>query len=407
MEKNRLKDIKEIIIAFLLAIVFIFTQIFAYYQGVIFGADNHEIVEEVKDEVFNKKESNRRYIQPGTSVPTSGYVEKLYFNTSLSTSEVVTILSKLTYTQTPLFQAPLVPVLFAQDGNPIIFIGHTSYSHAESYFITIVTDMNNMQFVNAFDYNNGTDDGWKLNEYNINKNVISEYMGLSIGTQNELIINLVSTTPFPGNDVLTVPNIGYVENVYLNVYLNTSEVKNILKNLNYFKYDDNDLAYYVLCLEDLIDSITILTNNDKTEFIIAENIGGSLMYIFSTTSNVGFVGWNEEFDGIINVSSFVTNFTDDNISVGLENYKLTNLFSTTPFEKPLFLKQFIDDASDIVLGFITILVNATVSLTDIMYNESTNQLTIVGSAFALALAVGVVYLFFRLIRGLIRSNNRG
>ena len=282
MEKNKLKDIKEIIIAFLLAIVFIFSQIFAYYQGVIFGADNHEIVEEVKDDVFNKKESFRRYSLVGTTVPNTGYVEKVYFNTSLSVEEVVGLLSQLTYTNSTFAPMPV-------------------YGLLDKHY-------------------------WVNNEW----------------------VDLV---------------------------------------LCIFKFDDSTYA--------------IVDYSNMLFYFISDTLP-------DMPSDEAFVGWNPDFNGEIIIEGDVTDHLQD-IPFGNENEKLTQLFSITPFEeeKPLFFEQFIEDASDIVLGFITILVNATVSLTDIMYNESTNQLTIVGSAFSLALAVGVVYLFFRLIRGLIRSNNRG
>lgn len=283
MEKNVSKNIKDIIIALLLSILFVFTQFFAYFQGVIFGADNHEIVEEVKDEVFNKKESNRRYSQVGTEVPNSGYVENVYVNMALSDIEIYDLLSNIEYSE-----------------------------DNDDYFVFVVGEFDNALIIMRFN----------------------------------------------GNDYsLDVP----------------------------FIYVILDAFYDVL-----------YSSYNFTHQLIGEISKG----------------WKSNFNGVIGVNSNVSNEIDD-ILVGNENDKLTSLFSITPFEeeeeeeKPLFFEQFIEDASNIVLGFVSILVNATVSLTDIMYNESTNQLTIVGSAFALALAVGVVYLFFRLIRGLIRSNNRG
>lgn len=273
MEKNRLKEIKEIIIAILLAIVFIFSQIFAYYQGVIFGADNHEIVEEVKDDVFNKKESFRRYSSAGTTVPSSGYIDNIYFNTNLNSDEVLNIINKLNYIDVSnLGFVGYEAVFIYSDSSMNYALG--AVRSGEDYYISLITDGSN----------------------------VSDFWSYGFGWRAALV------NPLP-------------------------------------------------------------VNNDNALSDLAPMVGQEI-----------------------------------------QNEVLKNLFSITPFvedEKPLFFEQFIEDASDIVLGFITILVNATVSLTDVMYDESTNQLTIVGSAFALALAVGVVYLFFRLIRGLIRSNNRG
>lgn len=72
---------------------------------------------------------------------------------------------------------------------------------------------------------------------------------------------------------------------------------------------------------------------------------------------------------------------------------------------------FLEGAGSIVGEFGEILVSAVQTIANIIYTPGTEgqpgTLTIVGGAMALALGVGVVYLMFRLVRGLIKSNNRG
>lgn len=70
-----------------------------------------------------------------------------------------------------------------------------------------------------------------------------------------------------------------------------------------------------------------------------------------------------------------------------------------------FITEFLSSAAEVVTSFGSILGSAVTAITGIFYTEA--GLTIVGAAMAFALAVGVVYLLFRLVRGLVKSNNRG
>lgn len=62
-------------------------------------------------------------------------------------------------------------------------------------------------------------------------------------------------------------------------------------------------------------------------------------------------------------------------------------------------------AATVVQNFATILVNAVSSITSVFW--SGEELTIVGAGLAMAIGVGAVYLIFRLVRGLVKQNNRG
>lgn len=73
-----------------------------------------------------------------------------------------------------------------------------------------------------------------------------------------------------------------------------------------------------------------------------------------------------------------------------------------------FITEFIEGASSVVSSFSSILSSAVQGIANVFYTPGADGgLTIVGGAMAFALAVGVVYLLFRMIRGLVKQNNRG
>lgn len=73
-----------------------------------------------------------------------------------------------------------------------------------------------------------------------------------------------------------------------------------------------------------------------------------------------------------------------------------------------FISDFLGGAAEVVGAFGGLLTSAVQAITSIFYTPGADGgLTIVGAAMAFALAVGVVYLLFRLVRGLVKSNNRG
>ena len=76
-----------------------------------------------------------------------------------------------------------------------------------------------------------------------------------------------------------------------------------------------------------------------------------------------------------------------------------------------FVTEFLSAGATVATNFGTVLVNATQAITDIVWiaNEggTGGQLSIVGAVLALALGVGAVYLIFRMVRGLVKQNERG
>ena len=124
----------------------------------------------------------------GTTVPNSGYVEKVYFNTSLSIEEVVSLLSQLTLNEEGIREHFLMG---KTDVNLNIWCmtqeGMWGISDEKGSFYFVSADIG-LGFA-----------GWNPNityPLAINSEVISEINGVSIGTQNHLLSNLFSITPF-------------------------------------------------------------------------------------------------------------------------------------------------------------------------------------------------------------------
>jgi len=313
----------------------------------------------------------------GTIVPNTGYVEKVYFNDKLSAEEVYNILSQLTYVEIPISDALVYPILFANDGNPVVFITKSigDVSGFTYYNIFSATDITNSETainVLRIDYPNDIlIVEFNYTEYTINKEVINDYSGLSVGTQNNLISSLVSSTPFTettpklyhiknnvkyeiasktnaiidvkelpveniDNQVLyriepknnwqgtTVPNGEYVGNVYLNINLSVDEVMAFLTQLDYSLFGNtnafirNSNNTKMLCAYiSSTNNVYTIRNYYTNEFYFVDKVG---------LSTVDFVGWNPEFNGIIE-------FNDNAAELTTQNELIKNLVSITPFVK--------------------------------------------------------------------------
>lgn len=136
----------------------------------------------------------------GTAVPNSGYVDKVYFNDKLSVEEIVNILSKLTYIQTPLVEEPICPVLFANDTSPAMFVNTWVEDGITLYGFYIVPNINDQSTAQkVWDVYINTEISkfvFNITEYIVGKEVINNLNGLPVGTQNNLLTELFSITPF-------------------------------------------------------------------------------------------------------------------------------------------------------------------------------------------------------------------
>ena len=295
----------------------------------------------------------------GTPVPNTGYVEKVYLNTALSAEEVASIIesANLPFTDGDNY--------YLAYNNDNVKIRISIMSDGSNNYYTIYD--NNNYFINTSAAGLGYV-GWNP-EFNgvieVNSELVDTYTwsttdSASVGTHNEALSSLFSTTPFEkektyrfkklDNDVVeveelpslgtSVPNTGYVEKVYFNTNLSVDEVIQNLYSLAPYVTDnfiyllsDNDKNLIYIRIEDfntqafgIYNMHDFTSSNDDLEILFLNNYTGS-------DPNYNFQGWNPNFNGVIEINGQVTDtFTNSTPNVGLGNELITDLFSTTSFD---------------------------------------------------------------------------
>lgn len=134
----------------------------------------------INREIYTTKETVEEYVYNfiPKAIPNNDIVYRVYFNTNLTSTEVDSYLSKLTYVD---FNGLQVNVLFSNETlTNVIFA--VKFSDG-TYQINHSNSIAEMQFTKIY-YSN---DGWVLDEWEIKDMGISEAMGLSIGAENEII----------------------------------------------------------------------------------------------------------------------------------------------------------------------------------------------------------------------------
>lgn len=314
----------------------------------------------------------------GTAVPNEGYVENVYFNTALSVEEVNSILSSIVYH---------IPAegdwecILAFDTDNICIMNVTSFGYG--YVIASTSNPDNVFYCS--DEQTGQVFsvgfvGWNTNiiyPIAINKDVISVHPDgdYPVGTQNDKLSSLFSTTPFvqaTGEEVIlegnydgstvevdvqaagsasgtAVPSddVTTIEKVYVNTSMSPEDVVSLLSQITYVEEQAGMGAYIVAATpqDEKILTIAKMTGNlyailgidniTRTETPMFAYMDGS-----TEIGMVGFSGWNTEFNGVMEINGSSLSM------VGLENDKLSSLFSITPFvesEPCIDLKSYIDN----------------------------------------------------------------
>lgn len=264
----------------------------------------------------------------GTAVPNSGYVEKVYLNTSLSVDEVINSLSQITYPSGDIYYA-----LANSDNSLGILFGYME----GTYMIGIQRGTSQEYAFISGDVGLGFV-GWNA-DFNglveINSEVKNQISNVTIGDQNDKLTSLFSTTPFGGSagvegaiykvgsETTAVPNSGYIEKVYFNTNLSVDEVVSIIESAN-LTYSGDNQVYSILTSE---NDIMLLIMNTGTGYAF----GTEDLFFTSTDIGTGFIGWNPDFNGILEVNGNVLS------AFGLQNEALKNLFSITPFSSDYYL----------------------------------------------------------------------
>lgn len=134
-----------------------------------------------------------------------------------------------------------------------------------------------------------------------------------------------------------VQNSGVVENIYFNTSLTKEEVHNILSGLNFANVGapNGMLVYIPFMSADYSCNIEIDYYPTTNEYTLSYVVNGVALRIFDSTNHGLENGWDTNyFIEVYNVNSEnVANSFMAQFSVEMQNDKLTNLISTTPFEK--------------------------------------------------------------------------
>ena len=185
--------------------------------GASVGSENDELLQVIsmnneftidvnKNSIYRLKENDEDVIleYKGTAVPNSGAIESIYFNTSLTSDEVLNILNNLTWTNASVLGQSgfeFYPMLAYMNGNYPYALAFKKYteaidSHSVGDINIAIVNFATMGTIEFFyGHYNG---GWQTftNPYPINATLLSELSGIPLGTQNDLISSLISTTPF-------------------------------------------------------------------------------------------------------------------------------------------------------------------------------------------------------------------
>lgn len=272
----------------------------------------------------------------GTPVPNTGYVNKVYFDTSLSVEEVVDIIesSNLIYDDSLMSNCNTYCLLGNPDVNLLLIVElNGNYAIADAFY--------NIYFSSAIVDGLTTFVGWNEDfngVFEFNFNALSELSEEQfVGSQNDKLIDLIYTYPSELKTLgTTVLNTGVLENLYINTNLSVDEVIKIISSLPYTSRNDTNTEfgmYVVACSTD--EDFTLEIGTDGTEYIISEpnNYG----VIFATSGwGFGYNGWNPEFteEDFHNLNITLKDTYADSsgtYNVGTYNIMLSSLFSTTPF----------------------------------------------------------------------------
>ena len=290
----------------------------------------------------------------GTVVPNSGICSDIYLNTNLSVEEVKYILDKVEFTDMG-DGFEYFPLLALYE-NDRFSIQITIAKLNEDYMIAYAYDIeSNVVFSTSSMFGfegwlegfNGIVNFGNFNAVFTDERVENDGSVTPVGSQNNLLSSLISTTPFTKEEVKddvfyrvaggkTVPNSGYVEKVYVNTSLQENEIKEIIDSLG-------EETYQILSNEEGTVGIIIMAMEYGGGYGIM--FGGAVsggdykvFYANQHAVDIGIepsltkAGW-QEFDNPLEINSEVVNFFDG-LGVGEKNSILTKLVSLNPsFEK--------------------------------------------------------------------------
>ena len=271
----------------------------------------------------------------GTMVPNTGYIDKFYLNINLPKEEVTEILKRLSYTN----KNNILLVCPVTEANSLA-IAAVKYSNDD---YGIVASPDTLLFESTH--------GWLITESEIPTlaigDAVTNLSGYNVGYENYKITSLFSSTPFvkdpaPKYQGTIVPNVGAVDKVYLNTNLSIPEVYEMLAELDYPIEQANgsivgtgqSWIYFMMTGEVWVFALKDISTQYGTQYGIM-TMGSEENAILFTPADIGYgwSGWNPkllEVGGEFSTEGSVL-VEDDGNFVGLQNDKLSSLFSVTPF----------------------------------------------------------------------------
>lgn len=283
--------------------------------------------------------TNKPSVESRIAVPNTGYVNKVYVDTSLSVDEVVSLLGELTLNLGGVVET----LLMTEDSSINILVQYVDGVWA-------IADPQNQNF---YFYSQMVEDrnfvGWNPNityPIVVNSNVLNEMEGKGLGTQNDKLIDLFYTYPSElikeeqtQEERIAVPNTGYVNKVYYNTDLSYDEVVSILDSIDFpehgvysiFGKENVEYGFSGVCIQKVDNEYLIIDN-----FITDSQ---ATLPVFWThnhpecTSGVG--GWYSSLVNPVAIDSVVLSeltLDEQYLSFGEQNDKLIDLIYTYPSE---------------------------------------------------------------------------
>ena len=348
--------------------------------------DDNPVAINVKEKLPDNPSEKVIYkIGSKSPVPNTGYVEKIYFDTSLSDAEVEKIIDEFC----------AVSII---DGQPGGFVFFSLDETSASSFAIMIGDMGGIKLIMGMDFINGdvtpiwsnqtyeemgiTTTGWAITDDYIEVNATAlpddssiggEFGGMQFGIYNDILVDLifVGGTPkigvydkefkeilFKGDEIpvltevdklplspnknaiyklknLMVPNTGYVDKVYFNKNLTTEEVLSTFKKIKFNvatdEFEGVVTTFYWYSVvgsvnaNGMLDDIFVMTDNldNPTIFDIVDNKNDTTLFDIND-------GWNPNIPNYIEINKEVVNFGTTNAfatgSVGHQNELLTDMF---------------------------------------------------------------------------------
>ena len=288
----------------------------------------------------------------GTTVNNTGTVSTVYFNDKLSLFETTKLLMKLDYVDTPFLSNPIAPLLFSSSGSPVIFAVQTY----DGYEINVSTNIANGVFERIFiDYEFGGDmPGWYMNSYNVNSSVISNYQGIPVGVQNELLSSLFSITPFESSveKVKKFKEINKPNVVYINAMSETGTLTD--KEVELLKGDNTiiiaEMAVPGLATIEVIFKKAMYYDVPDMGLLLYANVSGGIFGEFDLSSvliDLSNNTWQQAASGTIATLNAIKNIElyDDIASTGSIDLRFMDFDHMTHYLGSIMVEKQIGNSS--------------------------------------------------------------